>query len=73
MLKPFLKWPGGKYRLVDRICQKLDTGQRLVEPFAGSAAVFLNTDYAAYLIADSNPDLINLYQQLKAEGEPFIE
>ena len=73
MLKPFLKWPGGKYRLTERICQKLDTGQRLVEPFAGSAAVFLNTDYDAYLIADSNPDLINLYRQLKEEGETFIE
>ena len=73
MLKPFLKWPGGKYRLADRICQQLDMGQRLVEPFAGSAAVFLNTDYPAYLIADSNPDLINLYQQLKIEGKPFID
>jgi len=73
MLKPFLKWPGGKFRLTERICRKLDAGHRLVEPFAGSAAVFLNSNYAAYLIADSNPDLINLYQQLKEEGEPFIE
>ena len=44
----------------------------MIEPFTGSAAVFLNTDYAEYLLADSNPDLINLYQQLVAEGEDFI-
>jgi len=43
-----------------------------VEPFAGSAAVFLNTGYAHYLLADSNRDLINLYQQLKNHGDAFI-
>ncbi|MBI4006458.1 MAG: Dam family site-specific DNA-(adenine-N6)-methyltransferase [Gammaproteobacteria bacterium] len=71
--KPFLKWPGGKYRLVTRICKQLDHGKRLVEPFAGSAAVFLNTNYNRYLLADSNPDLINLYRQLQTEGDSFIE
>lgn len=44
----------------------------MIEPFTGSAAVFLNTDYPEYLLADGNPDLINLYQQLVAEGEEFI-
>ena len=34
--------------------------------------MFLNTDYPEYLLADSNPDLINLYQQLVTEGEDFI-
>lgn len=72
MNKPFLKWPGGKYRLVERICRKLEPGRRLVEPFAGSAAVFLNTDYDAYLITDSNPDLIHLYQILQQDGDAFI-
>ena len=43
-----------------------------MEPFAGSAAVFLNTDYAHYLLADSNRDLINLYQQLKKNGGALI-
>lgn len=70
--RPFLKWPGGKYRLIQRIRDKLDTGRRLVEPFTGSGAVFLNTDYPGYLLADSNPDLINLYQQLTDEGPGFI-
>lgn len=71
-MKPFLKWPGGKYRQVDRICKQLGEGRRLVEPFVGSAAVFLNTTFDRYLLADCNADLINLYRQLQSEGEPFI-
>ncbi|MCH8845362.1 MAG: Dam family site-specific DNA-(adenine-N6)-methyltransferase [Proteobacteria bacterium] len=71
--KPFLKWPGGKYRLTNRINKKLGQGKRLVEPFVGSAAVFLNTDYQDYLLADTNQDLINLYLHLQSEGLVFVE
>jgi len=71
--KPFLKWPGGKYRLTNRIKKKLGQGKRLVEPFVGSAAVFLNTDYQEYLLADTNEDLINLYRHLQSEGPIFID
>lgn len=71
-IRPFLKWAGGKYRLIERIRGLLPDGERLVEPFVGSGAVFLNTDYRHYLLADSNPDLINLYRTLQAEGEKFI-
>ena len=71
--RPFLKWPGGKYRLIKRIKDELADGRRLIEPFTGSAAVFLNTDYPRYLLADTNPDLINLYRQLTSEGKSFIK
>ncbi|PCJ45132.1 MAG: DNA adenine methylase [Gammaproteobacteria bacterium] len=71
--RPFLKWAGGKVRLVDRIKAILPEGNRLIEPFVGSGAVFLNTDYKHYLLGDINPDLINLYNCLKQEGEGFID
>lgn len=71
-MKPFLKWAGGKYRLVERIRAQLPPGRRLIEPFVGSGAVFLNTDYPAYLLADANGDLINLYTRLRDGGEEFI-
>lgn len=71
--RPFLKWPGGKYRIVSFIKKYLPSGQRLIEPFVGSGAVFLNTDYPSYLLADNNIDLINLYQCLKKEGYSFIK
>jgi DNA adenine methylase len=58
---------------VDRIRASLRTGRRLIEPFAGSGAVFLNTAYDRYLLADSNPDLIDLYKLLTGEGEAFIK
>lgn len=35
--------------------------------------MFLNAQFDRYLVADSNPDLIGLYQHLCAEGEGFIE
>lgn len=71
-IRPFLKWAGNKYRIMQRIRAMLPAGERLVEPFAGSAAVFLNTDYARYLLADSNQDLINLYNIVKTQGADFI-
>lgn len=71
-MKPFLKWPGGKYRQVGRICKQLGRGKRLVEPFVGSGAIFLNSEFSSYLLADSNHDLINLYQQIQQEGHKFI-
>lgn len=71
--KPFLKWAGNKFSIMDRILATLPTGERLVEPFVGSGAVFLNTDYPAYLLTDANADLISLYQILQQEGAEFIE
>jgi DNA adenine methylase len=44
----------------------------LIEPFTGSGAVFNNTDYPSYLLAEENQDLISLYQHLQAEQETFI-
>jgi DNA adenine methylase len=72
-MKPFLKWAGSKYKIIDRITQSLPDGNRLIEPFVGSGAVFLNTNYPAYLVADTNADLINLYSCIKVQGLDFID
>lgn len=72
-IRPFLKWAGNKYHIIERIKPVLPRGNRLIEPFVGSGAVFLNSDYLEYLLADNNGDLINLYLTLIAEGEPFID
>jgi DNA adenine methylase len=72
-IRPFLKWAGNKYRIIDRVREALPEGKRLIEPFAGSAAVFLNTNYEHYIINDNNPDLIHLYNILKQEGATFIK
>lgn len=71
-MKPFLKWAGNKYRIIKRIQGTLPEGKRLIEPFLGSGAVFLNTDYSKYLLCDNNKDLISLYKILQKEGKDFI-
>ena len=70
--KSFLKWAGGKYRLLDKILPCLPNGNRLIEPFVGSGAVFLNTDYQHYLLNDVNNDLITLYKILIKQPATFI-
>ncbi|MFA6075632.1 MAG: Dam family site-specific DNA-(adenine-N6)-methyltransferase [Negativicutes bacterium] len=74
-VRPFLKWAGGKTRLVDRIKEKLAAnGTRLIEPFAGSCALSLNCDrYERYWLNDVNKDLINLYLALRDNGNDFID
>lgn len=73
MVRPFLKWAGNKYQVLDRIKRALPRAQRLIEPFVGSGAVFLNTDYEQYLLTDTNEDLIQLYCYLQKEGSDFID
>lgn len=72
-IKPFLKWAGGKYRILDKIFHELPPGARFVEPFAGSCAVYLNTNFPKAIICDLNSDLINLYQHIQQEGDTFID
>lgn len=75
MTKPFLKWAGNKYKIVEQIKPLLQRTSftRLVEPFVGSGAVFLSVNSQRYTLADANSDLINLYQHLKNDGLSFIE
>lgn len=71
--RPFLKWAGNKFRILEHITPMLPTGKRLIEPFAGSAALFLNSEYDQYVLSDSNADLIRLYELLKQDGSEFID
>lgn len=73
MVKPFLKWAGGKSRLVSTIEPHLH-GKRLLEPFAGSCALFLGSQFPQAVLADVNGDLIALYQHLQGpQGGAFID
>ena len=70
--RAFLKWAGGKYSLVEHIQARLPQANKLIEPFVGAGSVFLNTHYKRYLLNDINPDLINLYNFLKAQPDALI-
>lgn len=68
--RPFLKWAGGKYSLLPELDYLIPAGKRLIEPFVGGGSVFLNSDkHERFLLADVNPDLINLYQMLTVVPE----
>lgn len=73
LIRPFLKWAGGKYQLLPELMPHLEGGRCLLEPFVGAGAVFLNSDFKRYHINDANPDLIHVYETLKVEGQSFIE
>jgi DNA adenine methylase len=70
--RAFLKWAGGKYPLIDDIKRHLPAGDCLIEPFVGAGSVFLNTEYDAYILADINNDLINLYNIVKTRTAEFV-
>ncbi|MCP9269377.1 Dam family site-specific DNA-(adenine-N6)-methyltransferase [Xenorhabdus sp. XENO-1] len=71
--KTILKWAGSKARIMDKLLPHLPAGKRLVEPFAGSCAVMMNTDYPAYLVADINADLMGMYQSIKTDCDQFTQ
>jgi len=73
VIRPFLKWAGNKRTIINRIIPLLPKGNRLIEPFCGSAAVFLNTNYEENLIADTNSDLIHLYLQIQKNQSSFTK
>ncbi|MFG1173900.1 DNA adenine methylase [Erwiniaceae bacterium CAU 1747] len=71
-MSTILKWAGNKTAVMPELIKHLPDGTRLVEPFAGSCAVMMATDYHHYLVADINPDLINLYKKIALDCEAFI-
>lgn len=72
--RSFLKWAGGKFRLMDEINRLLPKHKScLVEPFVGAGSVFLNTQFERYILADINPDLINLFNIVKADVDAYID
>lgn len=71
--RPFLKWAGGKFKVIDTLAKFMPAGDRLIEPFVGAGSVFMNLRYPRYLLADVNPDLINLYRQLETFPDKVID
>lgn len=71
--KPFLKWSGGKQRLLAQLLPFLPPGKRLIEPFVGAGSVFLASDYDAYVLNDANPELVATWVAVKERPREFIE
>ena len=67
MLKPPLKWAGGKRWLVSYLkpIWEANAHRRYVEPFCGGLAVVLGLQPEEALLNDINPHLINFYRHLQ--------
>lgn len=71
--KPILKWAGGKTQMLDSILSRFpDTYGKYIEPFFGGGAVFFALQPENAVIADSNPELINLYQTVAENVDSVI-
>lgn len=63
--KPILKWAGGKTQMLSELLPKVPSSyNRYVEPFFGGGALFFALQPENAIIADSNPELINMYRQV---------
>jgi DNA adenine methylase len=71
--RPFLKWPGNKFKCLQHIIPCLPPAPRLIEPFTGSGAIFLNSFYPSYVLGERNLHLVNLYKQLQHEKDNFVD
>jgi DNA adenine methylase len=71
--RSFLKWAGNKYNCLNHILPAFPDSDLLIEPFAGSGTVFINTEYKNNILAEENEDLITLFKCIQLEGLEFIE
>lgn len=73
LTKPLLKWAGGKTQLLSEITPKIPKRYgRYIEPFFGGGAVFFSVRPDDGIIADINPELVNLYQSVAANVDGVI-
>lgn len=73
-MAPFLKWPGGKRRLLPQILPFVpQTFGQYIEPFAGGAAMFFALNPQKALLSDLNSDLISCYVILRDNPEALMK
>jgi DNA adenine methylase len=75
-MKPFLRWAGGKSRIVEKIAQYVPTNidqGTYWEPFLGAGSLYLHIAPRQAILSDSNLDLINCSSCIKANPEAVFE
>lgn len=72
--KSILKWAGNKAKLAPTIVGIFgDKHKTLVEPFVGSAGVFLNSNFERYILSDANSHLIGMYHRIIVNPSGVID
>lgn len=71
--RPVLKWAGGKTQMLNSIVPKVpEKYGRYIEPFMGGGALFFALNPKQAIIADSNPELINMYREVANHVDDVI-
>jgi DNA adenine methylase len=76
LIKPYLKWAGGKRQLLSEIKRYIPSpidGYTYYEPFVGAGAVFFALLPGKALINDSNTQLILTYRAIQEDVEGLIK
>ncbi|WP_051615800.1 DNA adenine methylase [Haploplasma modicum] len=80
MMKPFVKWAGGKRQISDIIIEKIhmftkfNSGDYTFhEPFVGGGSIFIKLKHDKTIINDLNNELINAYKIVKDNPKKLIE
>lgn len=65
--KPFLRWAGGKSRVVQHLLKYLPIEEPVTywEPFLGAAALYFSLAPVDAHLSDSNPDLVACYMKVR--------
>ncbi len=75
-MRPFIPYHGGKRSITNLITPiikgNLKENTTYYEPFIGAGAVFLDLNYPNSVIADTNPEVINMWEQIKYNAEEVI-
>lgn len=73
LVKPFVKWAGGKRQLLPEIKRNLPSKiKNYYEPFVGGGAVFLDIQCSHPIINDFNKELINTYIVIRDDVDSLI-
>jgi len=66
MTVPILRWAGSKKKLLPTLVEAAPSGyERYVEPFAGSAVLYLRLEDSDAILGDLNSDLIETYETVR--------
>lgn len=72
--RPILKWAGGKQQLVNILTERMPSRYgKYIEPFFGGGALYFSIVPERTVIADINPELVNLYRCVANNVEEVIE
>jgi DNA adenine methylase len=72
--RPLLKWAGGKTQLLPELLAKAPKKfGKYIEPFFGGGALYFSLRPNGGVVADSNPELVNLYRSVADSVEVVIE